>query len=314
MHLGFQRAGYTTVAAVEQDLNATTTMRQNFSNANVYQCDVKDFLERHQNQAARHALGRIDHIHSSSPCCGFSGANICGGANDKKNNDLSLCLIEAARIFMPTSLTFENVLGMWRRKNVHYLKTIVKELLRLGYQVRVVEVRSCDYGSPQIRPRIVLSATFRSAPRPQLPAKTHGDSDGLLPYVVPIDVLSCLEGSPGTHGTRLHHHRGRREERSDLERLDANRLAPTICASSKPLVHYKFNRYLAVSECGVVQGLPTTFKFYGSMRHQRIQVGNAVPVELSTAIALAAKKVLDFEYIDDDPTMDDELQDMERAS
>ena len=68
------------------------------------------------------ALGRIDHVHFSPPCKGFSTANRNEtiSDNDRVNNDLSLLIIDVIRKTSCATAVFENVLGMWRRKNVHY--------------------------------------------------------------------------------------------------------------------------------------------------------------------------------------------------
>ena len=44
-----------------------------------------------------------------APCQGFSKANRFGGKDDKKNNDLSLELLEAMKTLHPVVSTFENV-------------------------------------------------------------------------------------------------------------------------------------------------------------------------------------------------------------
>ncbi|CAB9506185.1 methyltransferase 1 [Seminavis robusta] len=300
MHLGFANAGFTTVEAVDNDILAVATMKKNCPGVPVVRCDVNSYLEQYEDQATRDSLlGRIGHINATPPCKGFSGANRMGGRNDKKNNDLSLTLIDAVRIFRPLSATFENVLGMWRRKHVHYLKNLVKGLMISGYQVRVSELRACDYGSAQIRPRLILFATHQSAPPPKIPEKTHGNEGNLLPFVTVQDVLSGLEDGNDRLGHPLrntwHATTSLNAGEHGVVKLRADGFSPAIRTGVPPL-HYHHDRCISVRECATLQDFPTTFEFCGTMGQQYCQVGNAVPVELATKIAQAVREILVFKY------------------
>ena len=51
--------------------------------------------------------------------------------------------------------------------------------------------------------------------------------------------------------------------------------------------HYNLNRACTNLECARIQGFPDKWKFYGSERQVRMQIGNDVPVGLATAMAEA---------------------------
>lgn len=51
------------------------------------------------------------------------------------------------------------------------------------------------------------------------------------------------------------------------------------------LCHPKLNRPLNTLEYAIVQGFPVNYKFVGKLPSIYRQIGNAVPVGLSTAIA-----------------------------
>eukprot|EP00977_Amphora_coffeiformis_P003467 scaffold640_cov166-Amphora_coffeaeformis.AAC.3 len=299
MHLGFHKSGFVTVGAVDNDKYALATLRKNCkSSTPTHLGDVTEYLAWHEEAENRTLQGRTDCIVVTPPCQGFSGANRLGGKHDEDHNDLSLTVIEAARIYQPPCLVFENVLGMWRRKHVHYLKNIVKELMKLDYQVRVTELRACHYGSAQIRPRMILFATHRSAPAPRIPPKTHGEGDDLLPFVTVEDALAGLEDGLDCNGNPLRNTGCATTSMQPGEhiKLQADGLAPAIRASSVPPLHYKHDRCISVRECATLQDFPTTFEFQGSLRQQYRQVGNAVPVELATKIAQAVREVLVYNY------------------
>jgi len=293
MHQGFKNAGFVTVEAVENNKSAIRTLTKNNS-VPVFAGDIKDFLQHHADQKARDLLGRIDHLHASPPCQGFSGANRLGGSADAANNELSKCFVDGVRLFQPTAATFENVLGMWRKKHIHYLKNIVKDLLQLEYQVRCVHLRACDYGDPQKRPRLFLFATKNSAPAPIIRTNTHGNNPDLLPFVtvrdaiceISNDKLHNMSGAstslkPGQHG---------------LIRLDAGGLAPSIRAGSLPPFHYEQDRCILVREAASLQSFPSNYVFYGNLQEQYRQIGNAVPVEMATAVAQSIRRVLTYRY------------------
>lgn len=299
MSLGYRNAGFKRVAAIDKDSVAIETLRMNGHGEYVHKGCVRDFLKSLEDPLCRDFIGRVDHVHVSAPCQGFSGKNRRGGLNDEANNQLSMCIVEAVRILKCTTAVFENVLGMWRRKHLHYIKNIVKELMKLGYQVRCATLKACDYGDPQKRPRFFMFISKSSAPPPLIPVKTHGDEPHLLPFVTVKDALSGLENieegriynnrcksttvQPGNHG---------------VIRLDAHGLAPAVCASSIPPFHYEEDRCISVREAANLQSFPVDYIFCGELNDQYRQVGNAVPIELATAVAQSVRPILSYTYED----------------
>ena len=301
MCLGFQNAGFVTVDAVDNDKYSIATLKHNCG-MSTYLGDIRDYLVQHEDLESRKLQGRIDCVTATPPCQGFSGANRRGGQHDKRNNDLSLIWIDAVRLNRPTTVVFENVKGMWRRKHVSYLKNIAKELLKLDYQVRVAEMRACDYGSAQTRPRLIILATHRTAPPPKIPRKTHGSGRDQLPIVTVQDALSGLEDGLDSLGNPVrntgHARTSLQAGEHGLVKLKADGLAPAIRASALPPLHYKYDRCISVRECAALQDFPSTYEFQGSLCQQYRQVGNAVPVELATKIAQAVREILVYNYED----------------
>jgi DNA (cytosine-5)-methyltransferase 1 len=299
MHQGYKNAGgFATAMAVENDPWAVQTLTANNAEIPIYPGDITDYIKYIDTPAGRKALGPISCAHCSSPCQGFSGANRNGGVNDHANNELSLTFIDAVRITRCTAAVFENVLGMWRRENIHYLKRIAKELLRLGYQVRCAKLQACDYGDPQKRPRLFLFASHVSAPPPIIPPVTHGDGPNLLPYVTVKDAVSGLENPDGTSRFDLPNMVGSttslRPGEHGKVRLDPDGLAPAI--RSMPPFHYAEDRCIFVREAASIQNFPEDYAFHGKLSDQYRQVGNSVPIELATAVAQSMRQLLVYEY------------------
>ena len=66
----------------------------------------------------------------------------------------------------------------------------------------------------------------------------------------------------------------------------------TIDTGHRNHFHYEFNRVPTVRENARLQSFPDDFVFIGSKTNQNKQVGNAVPVFLSQAIAMHIKSYL----------------------
>lgn len=232
-------------------------------------------------------LGKIDHIHASPPCQGYSGANRTGGANDKANNDLSSTFVKAVRIKRPKTACFENVPGMWKRKHMHYLLQIVSDLLRLDYQVRVCTLRASDYGDPQKRPRLFIFASDKETPLPAVPPKTHGPGLGLIPFTAVQDALEPLLNNRTNDMAGM-----RSSSRPGVNhRLVSDQLAPAIRAKGAQPLHPFQDRCITVREAACLQSFPLSYKFVGTTQSQYQQIGNAVPVRLATAVAHAFRIV-----------------------
>ena len=84
MSLGFIEAGFDVSNAIEKDSKAAATLKINHYEMGhgpikVYQEDMNDFLERIKNTSENKAYktlrekGKINHVHCSPPCQGFSG-------------------------------------------------------------------------------------------------------------------------------------------------------------------------------------------------------------------------------------------------
>ena len=133
-----------------------------------------------------------------------------------------------------------------------------------------------------------------SVPIPSLPAKSHGNGfdwnfvtvKQALSRTRENNSLPNMEGRttssrPGQHGRA---------------RLMPHECALTIRASSGTPFHYSEDRPINVREAACLQSFPINYEFVGSLGSQYKQVGNAVPVELSKAVALSVRQVLQYEY------------------
>ena len=295
---GYKNVGFETVCAIDNDHDAIATLKLNHPELNTYEGDITDFKEHVG------VIGSIDHIHWSSPCQDFSqanrslnGSNQVAGKRDRA--DLSLLLIDYVQLKRPLTAVFENVCGIYQRKNIHYLKNITKRLMQLGYQVRCTVLKACDYGDPQGRPRFFVFISRNNLPMPSIPAPTHGDDPHLWPFVTTKEALDRVNDSlpnmQGRASSLLPQH--------GVTRLKPHECAPTIRAGSVTPFHYSKDRCINVREAATLQSFPLDYKFIGSLSSQYKQVGNAVPVELASAVAQSIKQVLMYEYKEEEEDM-----------
>jgi len=141
---GMQEAGLEVKVCVDKDPNVVGTLTVNHRSAEVYNEDANLFLDRveaedpgYPSKFTDDRTPRFRHLHVSSPCCGFSGANIYGGEMDKENNALCDVFAKGLKICHSDTGSFENVPGMVTKKHFKYVQKMIADLLLLEYQVRV---------------------------------------------------------------------------------------------------------------------------------------------------------------------------------
>ena len=81
--------------------------------------------------------------------------------------------------------------------------------------------------------------------------------------------------------------------RGNTQRLDRNKPAPTLVPGHSNFpIHPSEHRSITIREAATITGFPLDYKFYGSHTSRCIQIGNAVPIQLSYNIALSVKNFL----------------------
>lgn len=81
--------------------------------------------------------------------------------------------------------------------------------------------------------------------------------------------------------------------RGNTQRLDRNKPSPTLVPGHSNFpIHPWEHRSITVREAATITGFPVDYKFIGSHSSRCIQIGNAVPVQLSYHIAMSIKKML----------------------
>lgn len=87
MSIGFEKAGFNVICAVDNDKDAVATLRANKKGCVMFQEKVSSFLRNSkQGKVGYPQQGEAKHVHGSPPCKGFSRANRNGGKDDFINN------------------------------------------------------------------------------------------------------------------------------------------------------------------------------------------------------------------------------------
>ena len=173
LSLGFKRAGWTSLLAVDIWEDAISTYNHNFSPAWLEshgaahliergrKTMVADLFEAGTRERLIDALGgeRPDWVVGGPPCKGFSTV---GKRNrDDPRNRLVEEFASIVEMLRPQGFLIENVLGL---RDMNFIGEIVKRFQELGYAVIPAILKSAEYGVPQLRRRVQPQSRRREQP------------------------------------------------------------------------------------------------------------------------------------------------------
>jgi DNA (cytosine-5)-methyltransferase 1 len=313
LDLGFSQAGFHLAFAIDVSESAIKTHKRNFSSSTAIAADLIELQPAGVLEAVASVLsdGESIGVIGGPPCQGFSRANSAAVAADPRNKlpILYLEIVEALqKKYDVQFVLFENVLGIRDVKHEVAFKGIISKFRALGLNENVDEYRALEYGVPQDRRRIIISA-FKSpgAAKAFLPKKTTGKkldvrsaiggfptptffARGLKPENIPFHAnhwtmrpMSKRFTDPGENiaGTR------------SFRRLVWDKPSPTVAYGHREIhVHPDGRRRLSVYEAMRLQGFPSDFVLEGTLSAQVDQVSNAVPPPLARALADATAAAL----------------------
>lgn len=260
LDIGFERAGFEIVGAVENAQHAVATLLTNRPHWPVLAQDVRRY-------EPSEALADV--LIAGPPCQGYStgGLRIPSAAQ----NVLYLEVLRIASVVQPRVLLIENVPGIRSmrapgRKHTFEQK-ICRALRGLGYRVRTVLLDLSLYGVPQKRRRVFFLASTLPIPHTIF---------NLSPS--PGRIYDWIPDAPGPMVR--------------LDRNSANRLFPLDSAG--PTIDS--GRFAWKTATGIVpltllelarlQTFDPAWKFCGGISSVRSQISNAVPPHFAAQLAV----------------------------
>ncbi len=285
--LGLEQAGFHHSALVEIDRNCCNTLRNNRKDWNVIEQDLRDFDGR--------PYRGTDLLAGGLPCPPFSVAGKQLGDADERN--LFPEGIRLVKEIRPRAVMIENVRGILDGMFDEYRRLISGEIASLGYRTDWRLLNACDYGVPQLRPRVVFVAL-----REDVPGGFPWPAPSLLPPPTVGETLHDLIAAGGW-------------SMATEWRKRADQVAPTIVGGSKkhggpdlgptrakrawaslgvdgmgianeaPETDFVGMPRLTVRMVARIQGFPDEWQFSGSKTAAYRQVGNAFPPPVAAAVA-----------------------------
>ncbi|WLS84951.1 DNA cytosine methyltransferase [Lactobacillus apis] len=197
MSVGFQEAGFNILGAVEQDLWASETLKYNFPNCKVINCDIQTLTDTDINNYF--SPKKVDVVIGGPPCQGFSIANRNAGDPKDPRNSLFRYFINAIKVLKPKVFVMENVPNLLNAKTEEgflVIDIIKNEIDKLGYSAYIKLLNAQDYGVPQNRKRLIIIGSKKEInepfPKPTFGLKNDLFSYDLKPYRTVWEAISDL--------------------------------------------------------------------------------------------------------------------------
>lgn len=229
------------------------------------------------------------------PCPPFSVAGKQLGKNDERN--LFPAMVRIVDSVRPKAVVIENVRGILDAVFDDYRTDVTRQLRKLGYQTGWRLMNACDFGVPQLRPRVVFVAI-----QSQFSEGFTWPLASLVPSQTVGEVLSDLMEADGWRGAKAwsdganeiaptivggsHKHGG-----PDLGPTRARRAWASLgvdgkgIANEPPQADFVGMPRLTVRMVARLQGFPDDWQFSGSKTRAYRQVGNAFPPPFARAVA-----------------------------
>ena len=341
LDLGLEQSGITTLLASETDKACRSTISANKPEIGLIG-DLRDYTKKDiLAMAGLKSSEEVDVIAGGPPCQAFSTAGKRQGFHDERGN-VFLSFIDLILDLMPRFVIIENVRGLLSAPLLHRphsqrgkgpqplayaeqkggaLFHVLEKLRSGGYGVSFNLYNSANFGSPQIRERVVLLCSRDGKKIPYL-EPTHSETGEYgLPYW--RTLRQALDGIDTSEKQfvkfpekRLIYYRLLREGQNwrslpeslqkealgnsffagggktgFLRRLSWDKPSPTLVTHpampATDLAHPEEDRPLSIQEYKRIQEFPDTWVVEGSLQDQYKQIGNAVPISLGRAIGKA---------------------------
>lgn len=320
LDLGFEQTGnYKTIWANDFKHEACVTFRNHFGDV-IVEGDIEKIDPYNDS-----SIPSCDLILGGFPCQDFSIIWKQPGLNGERGN-LYKSFLRFVDAKKPKAFVAENVKGILTANKKKAIKQIIEDFQNIapGYVVSPHLYNFADYGVPEFRERVLIvgirvdTGFSFTHPKP-----SHGNREGLLPYVTVGEAFEGVETVPYNN-----EHLNVQEKTKKIislipeggnfasipkespyyvkgmishvyRRIHRSEPSKTIIAAGGGGTwgyHYPENRPLTNRERARIQAFPDDFVFYGSTTEVRRQIGNAVPPVGVHALAETLKPLFLGEY------------------
>ena len=334
LDLGLEKAGIEVILACESEKFIRETIKLNrpklavIEDINNYSpSEIKELSGLKENE-------KVDLIVGGPPCQAFSTAGKRLSINENRGV-VFVKFLEVIKELKPTYFVIENVRGLLsvplkhvphdeRNKKLKPKEEkggtflfIVNFLKDCGYHLSFDLYNSANFGTPQIRERVVIMGHKKEKLPYLTPTHSQDPNYNLKPWVTFKEAVSGLSKNNHHHvnfpENRIKYYKKLKSGQNwknlspklqkealgksyfsgggktgFLRRLDWNRPSPTLVTDptmpATDLAHPELDRPLSIEEYKKIQEFPDNWKLNGNLRQQYKQIGNAVPVSLGKAI------------------------------
>lgn len=305
---GLKDAGFQVLSAVEIDNKARETYALNHDDVPLVGTDIRKVTAAQLMRSSGLKRGQLDLLAGCPPCQGFSTLRARNGsaAAPDPRNELIDEFARLALTLRPKMVMMENVPALAKYdKFVNFLQ----KLEQAGYQVVVQILDVSQFGVPQRRKRLILSASRVGVPRLATAInnrktvrsaignlKRSGESgDSLHDYSTKYRsarVQAMIEAIPKDGGSRhslpnylkLGCHAKTSGFNDVYGRMKWDDVSPTITSgcnnpSKGRFIHPDEDRPITLREAALLQGFPGDYRFNISHGTEAIalMIGNALP-------------------------------------
>lgn len=285
LSLGFWASGFD-VTGIDSNVDAVKTYTHNLGTALCATIDESI------------ALPHADLVLAGPPCQPWSRAGNRLGEHDERDG-LRLVALAIERV-RPTAAIIENVPDLARSRKRAHLDKFKSSLDKFGYVVEEHVLNAADYGVPQNRRRIFISAILGDIPldppEPWTQAVTVREA---IPGTCQRQISGArlLSDSMNAYIERYEHASGCRTPRDlHLHRPARTLTVRNLAGATGDMIRLKLpdgqRRMLTPREAARLQSFPDWFRFFGSDRSRLAQIGNAVPPLLARSVAQSILKRL----------------------